>query len=291
MAEDKTKKKTQGGSLPDKDKGAGEGLETDQLEIPDMGAGVDLEEGDTSGGAGQGPDTEPLDLAKIPELRDVATKMGFKSAADIVKELERLKQQETKLSQELRISKLQTTIPPRRPTSQPTNQPSVQPVVVEDPYELVQDKTKFNSFMQATRKQWKDELRQEIKQELKQEDDDKEYEKAARKANALIAKDPEKFEKLRPIMYQFSLQDPSADLEDLYSRAEAKRKEDIEELRKEVLGDIDPNSLKVIAAHAKPAGISSASGGGQQQAEPSTAGKTAAQIVKEQILLSDKLSD
>jgi hypothetical protein len=285
MAEDKTKKKAPGGSLPDTGKGADTGLEDDQPEIPNMGEGVDLEAGDVGAGEGPAPVTEPLDLSQIPELREVAMKRGFKSAADIVKTLEGLEQQNTKLSQELRVSKLQATLPPPRRAG--SFEAPVQPAAaVEDPYELVQDKNKFNAFMQTTGKQW----REELKKEIRQEEADKEYDKAYRQANALMAKDPEKFEKLRPIMHQLSLQDPNANLEELYARAETKRKEDIEELRKEVLGDIDPNSLKIIAAHAKPAGISSASGGGQQ-ATGGTEGKTAAQIIKEQILLSDRLSD
>jgi len=91
-------------------------------------------------------------------------------------------------------------------------------------------------------------------------------------------------------MHQLSLQDPNANLEELYAKAETKRKEDIEELRKEVFGDIDLDRLKVIAAKAKPANISGASGGGQQ-ATAGTGNKTAEQLIKEAILGSDKLSD
>jgi hypothetical protein len=279
MAEDK--KKPPVGSLPDTGKGADAGLEEDQPTLPEMGGGVDLE-GEPGADAGQVPDTGPLDLTKIPEFHDVAVKKGYKSAADIVEDLKRLEQQNTKLSQELRVANLRTTLPPPRPMS--SLQPSSQPMPsVEDPYELVQDKTKFNTFMQATGKQWKEQLRQEIRQE----EADKEYAKAYNKAQALIAKDPEKFERLRPIMHQMSLAEPNADLDDLYARAEARRKEDIEEFRKEAFGDIDLDRLKVVAAKAKPAGISGASGGGQQAG--GTGGKTSEQIIKEAILGSDKL--
>jgi hypothetical protein len=276
MAEDK--KKPLAGTLPITGTGAGEDLE-DQPILPEMGGGVDLEEG---GEAGQVPDTGPLDLTKFPELHDVAVKKGYKTAADIVEDLKRLEQQNTKLSQELRVANLRATLPPPRPVGSP-QAPFQPPVSVEDPYELVQDKVKFNAFMQTTRKQIKD----EVKQEIRQEETDKEYNKAYNKAQALIAKDPEKFERLRPIMHQMSLAEPNADLDDLYARAEVKRQADIDELRKEVLGDIDPDRLKVLAAKARPASISGASGGGQHTG--GTGGKTPEQIIKEAILGSDKL--
>jgi len=286
MAEDKDKKKTQGGSLPDKDKGAGAGSEDDQLEIPDMGGGVDLEEGDTGGEAGQAPLTEPLDLATIPEFQEVARKKGFKSAADIVEALKSLEQQNTKLSQELRVSKLQATLPASRPMAGPEPQPARRSPRPTDPYELVQSPEKFNKFLD----EYDAAVEERVVNRIRKEENDKEYDKAYRQANALMAKDPEKFEKLRPIMHQLSLQDPNANLEELYAKAETKRKEDIEELRKEVFGDIDPDRLKVIAAKAKPANISGASGGGQQ-ATAGTGNKTAEQLIKEAILGSDKLSD
>ena len=280
MAEDK--KKPLAGGLPVTGTGAGVDLE-DQPTLPEMGGGVDLE-GEPGAEAGQVPDTGPLDLTTIPELRDVAVKKGYKSAADIVKALEGLEQQNTRLSQELRVSKLQATLPPPRAAGSP--QPSFQPPVsVEDPYELVQDKVKFNAFMQTTRKQ----IKEEVKQEIRQESTDKEYDMAYRKAQALIAKDPEKFERLRPIMHQMSLSEPNADLDDLYARAEIKRQADIVEIRKEAFGDIDMDRLKVIAAKAKPAGISGASGGGQRAA--GTGSKTAEQLIKEAILGSDKLTE
>lgn len=279
MAEDK--KKARVGGLPDTGTGADAGLEDDQSILPDMGAGVDLE-GEPGAEAGQVPDTGVLDLTKIPELHDVAVKKGYKSAADIVEDLKRLEQQNTKLSQELRVANLRATLPPPRPMGSP-QAPFQPPVSVEDPYELVQDKVKFNSFMQTTRKQIKD----EVKQEIRQEATDMEYNKAYNKAQALIAKDPEKFERLRPIMHQMSLSEPNADLDDLYARAEVKRQADIEEIRKEAFGDIDLDRLKVIAAKARPAGISGASGGGQQTG--ATGGKTPDQIVKEAILGSNKL--
>jgi len=281
MAEDK--KKPLAGSLPVTGTGADTALEDDQPPLPDMAGGTDLED-DAGAGAGQVPDTGLLDLTTIPELHDVAVKKGYKSAADIVNALEGLEQQNTRLSQELRVSKLQATLPPPRAAGSP--QPSFQPPVsVEDPYELVQDKVKFNAFMQTTRKQ----IKEEVKQEIRQESTDKEYDMAYRKAQALIAKDPEKFERLRPIMHQMSLSEPNADLDDLYARAEIKRQADIAEIRKEAFGDIDMDRLKVIAAKAKPAGISGASGGGQRAA--GTGSKTAEQLIKEAILGSDKLTE
>jgi hypothetical protein len=208
-------------------------------------------------------------------------KKGYKSAADIVKDLERLEQQNTKLSQELRVSKMQTTLPPQRPMAGP--EPTRRGPRPTDPYELVQDPVKFNKFLD----EYGAEVEERTYNRVRKEATDKEYDAAYRKAQALIAKDPEKFERLRPIMHQMSLSEPNADLDDLYARAEVKRQADIEELRKEVLGDIDPDRLRVIAAKAKPVSLSSASGGGQQTG--STGGKTPDQMIKEAILGSDKL--
>lgn len=276
MAEDK--KKVRVGGLPDTGTGADTGLEDDQP-LPDMGAGVDLE--GEPGEAGQAPDTEPLDLTKIPELHDVAVKKGYKTAADIVDDLKRLEQQNTKLSQELRVANMRATLPPPRPMGGP--EPTRRSPRPTDPYELVQDPAKFNKFLD----EYDAAIEERVYNRVHKEATDKEYDAAYRKAQALIAKDPEKFERLRPIMHQMSLSEPNADLDDLYARAEVKRQADIQELRKEVLGDIDPDRLKVIAAKARPAGISGASGGGQQTG--ATGGKTPEQIIKEAILGSDKL--
>jgi len=278
MAEDK--KKPLAGGLPVTGTGADAGLEDDQLPLPEMAGGVDLE-GEPGAEAGQVPDTGPLDLTTIPELREVAVRKGYKSAAEIVEDLKRLEQQNTKLSQELRVANMRATLPPPRPMAGP--EPTRRSPRPTDPYELVQDPAKFNKFLD----EYDAAIEERVYNRVHKESTDKEYDMAYRKAQALIAKDPEKFERLRPIMHQMSLSEPNADLDDLYARAETKRKEDIEELRKEAFGDIDMDRLKVIAAKAKPAGISGASGGGQQAA--GTGGKTPEQIIKEAILGSTKL--
>jgi len=279
MAEDK--KKLPVGSLPVTGTGADTGLEDDQPPLPDMAGGTDLED-DAGAGAGQVPDTGPLDLTTIPELHDVAVKKGYKSVADIVKALEGLEQQNTRLSQELRVSKLQATLPPPRPMGGP--EPTRRSPRPTDPYELVQDPAKFNKFLD----EYDAAIEERVYNRVHKESTDKEYDMAYRKAQALIAKDPEKFERLRPIMHQMSLSEPNADLDDLYARAEIKRQADIVEIRKEAFGDIDMDRLKVIAAKAKPAGISGASGGGQQTAG-GAGSKTAEQVIKEAILGSTKL--
>lgn len=276
MAEDK--KKPPVGGLPDTGTGANLGDSEDQPILPEMGGGVDLEEG---GEAGQVPDTGPLDLTKFPELHDVAVKKGYKTAADIVEDLKRLEQQNTKLSQELRVANLRATLPPPRPVGGP--EPTRRSPRPTDPYELVQDPAKFNKFLD----EYDAAIEERVFNRVRKEATDKEYDAAYRKAQTLIAKDPEKFERLRPIMHQMSLSEPNADLDDLYARAEVKRQADIEEIRKEAFGDIDLDRLKVIAAKAKPASISGASGGGQQTG--ATGGKTPEQIVKEAILGSNKL--
>lgn len=261
-------------------------LLTDDQGSPDMGLGLDLSVGG-EGGKGEGPDTGTPDLSNIsPELHEYMVKHGLKSPSELAATLKSLEQKNTELGQENRVLSMRP-IPQQAPPPPATGRKKIS--IPEDPYNLMTDKTKFNSFIQ--------EIDQVIEDRANEAVNKHDFERLTRQRDKLATRDPVKFEKLRPVMHQLSQTEEfgRSDINELYTEAE-KRMPEIEKLTGENLAKqlgLDPDdvkNIKVLTAKMRPAPISGAPGGGQQAAVGTPADE-AAKKIKEGILGSNQLNE
>lgn len=82
-----------------------------------------------------------------------------------------------------------------------------------------------------------------IKQSIREVIGEWQMQLAQREIERLRRKNPEEFERLRPYMYELSLRYPDADLHELYEGAKVLETKRMEDMRKQVLGNITPEDL------------------------------------------------
>jgi hypothetical protein len=252
-------------SPPKTDKGE---LGDESLLSPEMGGGEDL--GDEEEITEPGPETEK------PGLKALMQKKGFKSEEDFIKSFENLERKITELSQENRMLASRQFQP--SPAVSDTRKGKKLGEDIEDPYDLVTDKVKFKKFTGDVEEIIEDRVQRGIEK--------KEFARMAEEALALRDTNPKEFEKLRPFMLQVTQQYPNmTKLQDVYNKAKEMRTEYIEDLRSEMLGDVD---LKAIGGKLNPAQITS-SGGGSPEIKPLTDRQAAEKKIRDSILKATKI--
>lgn len=280
---------------------------------PDIGKGSEIEEGSTSPDIGKGESLDEFDETLAPpetgqgaggalstETQEYLKRKGFKSADELVKSHASLEKKQTESAREARLNRLSGLGVPVVQTGdvRPAGTVSREREKIEipdDPSELLYDKEKFTSFLDRYGKEVEQRTLDKVEAHLGKQEE----QKIVADYNELLRKDPEKFEKLRPTMFQLSKRYPDATLHDIYDEAEAifeeEKKKASDELLRDTFGpDVDRDKLKTLVAKAKPAQISVGAGGGQEITEivtPTSDVRARARKIKEDILGADKLTD
>lgn len=220
----------------------------------EAGSKQDAEEKGEAGEADAGHE----DDASVAKLQAFMVKKGIKDIGALVDLTADLESKNTKLSQDVQRLSAIPNLTGGAPAARPPIQAGSDEIELPDnPIELVTDKSKLKAFVQAIRKAARDEY-----ERGKQADDDLSVrQKVAQK----MAENPERFQELRPIMYELSLQFPKADIDQIYSMAEKreadKEKALIDKVRANLgLDKTDTDKLRAIVGRVRGAPISSGTG-------------------------------
>ena len=264
-----------------------------------LGQGQDIaDEGQGQGaGAAAAPVMDAGAPAVSPKLRELMERRGLKSLDELVDLTADLERTTTKLGQEKRILEMTASLPVYPPPSQAgaaAQPPPAKKVIFDgDPYELVTDKEKFNTFLSDFQAQTREETRRTIADEQGRQV----YQSLSNEARNLIAEDPDKFSRLRPRMMGLAAlpQNQGVSLHELMSQAEKEELSDSKKRSSEVLRQlsevIDLDKLKALAPKMR-VSISGGSGQGAAAAgrEPTTT-QEAEQVIKKAILGSNVLAE
>ena len=266
---------------PDKDKG----LELTDDKPPDMGTGEELVEG-KEGEETEASIIEQAEEEKLsPELEELMKKKGFKDLGEFAKAYEASEKKQTELEKDARLRSL--TEVPARPRVERTF--TEVPELAKDPYDM--SKEEFGEYQTKREKAFEERM------VAKYEDAeaDKKWDREYRETMAVVNKDPERFEVLKPQLQALHARYPKAPLSEIYSIADEtekvhsqKRKE---EFIRETFGpNADVDKLKTLVSKVRPATVSDAGGTGaanvnktdkQKAAEAIWAGITDAEVRKE----------
>lgn len=285
--------------------------EKKKKEPPDIGKGSEVDEGSLSPDIGKGEELDEsqdeFDETIVPpepeegtggplsaETQEYLKGKGFKSADELVKSHESLEKKQTDLTRDARLNRLGGPYVPAPAVERPAGSLTREKIEIpDDPSELLYDKEKFKTFLDNYGNQVEARTLEKVDAHLGQQEE----QRILAEYNSLLSEDPDKFEKLRPMMFQLSKRYPNAAMQDLYAEADVhyqkQKKEASSELLKDVFGpDVDASKIKTLVSKMKPATISSSSGGGQEI--PVTVSSTVrerAKTVKEEILGATKLTD
>lgn len=239
----------------------GEEIIDDTKDIPDMGAGEELSKEEAAKKEdSEVPDTGEAEEEELdPELKQLMEKKGFKSPGEAVKAFEALEREKTKLEQDRRMSSLIPADIPARPRTKRELKPY--PKLEKDPLDMTKEE------YEQHRMQEREALKDELSYMYTEAEADKEYRRTYTSAMTKINKDPQKFQKLKPIMNDLRYQHPQANFDQLYETAEGLEKDVSkrrrEEVARELFGeDVDVDKLGTLLAKARPAAISGAGGSG-----------------------------
>lgn len=275
---DENKKKS---DPPDKDKDqvqGGEGFQAAEPE-PEPFTG-DIE--------GQKSFDGELSLDDVdPKFRDLIIQKGWKTlgeVADGVKELERQRSEDgrRKRMTEMSPQGMQPQPPYRIPQQGP---PEWKPP--EDLADVVMDPEKSKQFL----RDYENGILSKVQYMQAMQNAAQERGRMTAEINRKQAENPEEFEVLRPYMIRISQGNPNINsLDDLYDMAKEARKTHIKQDVKQGLseitgGEVDDSRLKTLFSRTKSAGISGASGGGQEGiTDPQTRQQREAERIKKEIL-------
>lgn len=285
--------------------------EKKKKEPPDIGKGSEVEAGSETPEIGKGeelvPEDEFDDTIVSPDIgegtggplsaetQEYLKNKGFKGTDDLVKSHEGLEKRQTEVARDNRLNRLTGAfnIPPQtqeRPAGAVTRKKIEIP---DDPSELLYDKEKFKTFLDSYGAEVKASTLEEVDAHLGKQEE----QRILAEYNDVLSKDPEKFEKLRPTMFNLSKRFPNASMKDLYDEADAvyaeQKKRASSELLTDAFGpDVDQDKLKTLVSKMKPAAISTGSGGGQEIAVTAlSGGRERAKKIKEEILGATKITD
>ena len=263
-----------------------------------LGQGQDItDEGQGQGaGAATAPVTDAGAPAVSPKLRELMERRGLKSLDELVDLTADLERTTTKLGQEKRILEMTASLPVYPPPSQAgaaAQPPAAKKVIFDgDPYELVTDKEKFNTFLSDFQAQTREETRRTIADEQGRQV----YQSLSNEVRNLIAEDPDKFSRLRPRMMGLAAlpQNQGVSLHELMSQAEKEELSDSKKRSSEVLRQlsevIDLDKLKALAPKMR-VSISGGSGQGAAAGREPTTTQEAEQVIKKAILGSNVLAE
>jgi|GEM_PF-5163321 len=235
---------------------------------PIMGTGEELLTGDEPGAGSEPPVIGQGDEQLSPESVEFIKTKGFKSIDEVIKSAQNSEKKITELRQEDQLKGYLGIPPPMAPVQQPvTTQPEPEPEIEipDDIYSIMSDQDKAKAFFKDHDKQVEDRVTKRITagyQQVKAGE-------MRREMYNKYAEDPQKFQRLRPIMKDLADQYPHANLNQLMSAAEkveTRQKERFaEEARKAVgLEGIDLDKLKTVVDKAQATTPISTGGGGGQ---------------------------
>jgi hypothetical protein len=177
-------------------------------------------EADQAGKDGEGAQDD--DDASVAKLQSFMQKKGVNDISKLVDHFTDLEKKNTLLSQDVQRLSAVTRFPAGEPGAgyaPPGGRDVKPPAEVELPENAIDLVTKpgaLKSFVASIKASVRDEVRQEYEQGRQAETVQGLKERVARK----MAEDPDKFQSLRPTMYELSFQHPYADIDELYSLAE-----------------------------------------------------------------------
>lgn len=285
--------------------------EKKKKEPPEIGKGSEIAAGSETPEIGKGEELVPedeFDETVVPpdigegtagslstETQEYLKSKGFKDADDLVKSHEGLEKRQTELARDNRLNRLTGAFNvPASTEVRPEGSLTREKIEIpDDPSELLYDKEKFTKFLDKYGAEVEARTLTKVDAHLGKQEENRilaEY-------NSVLSKDPEKFEKLRPTMFNLTKRYPNASMQDLYDEADSiftdQKEKASDEFLKDTFGqDVDKDKLKTIASKIRPAAISAGSGGGQEIAVTALSGaQERAKKVKEEILGATKLTD
>lgn len=234
---------------------------------PEMGKGETLLTGEKGDVGLEPPEIGQGDEQLSPESTEYIKTKGFKSVDELVKSAQNSEKKITELRQADQLKGDLGIPPPMAPTSQPpvTQEPEAEVEIPDDIYSIISDQDKAKTFFRDFAKKVEARTTKKITagyQQLKTTEMKQEmYNK--------YTEDPQKFQRLRPIMTELARQHPHANLNQLMGAAEkveVQRKELFAEEAKRAVGleGIDLDKLKVLADKAQTTTPLSTGGGGGQ---------------------------
>lgn len=264
---------------------------------PSPNKGKDEGLSDNSGDTGlTSPDTGQGGGQDDSELQQLLRERGFKNPDDLAKSYRELETKKTELEKAKRLNSLS-----RPPVfTQPDAEVHVDDFNFDgDLYGTITDNDRGRQFL----KTYRDNIIKSTIKAIDKRDQNRKANQLVYEVNRLMAEDPERFERLRPIMVRIArenpgIQDSAEGLRWLYSEAtklegETRKSQAWESLKEIGLDREDIERFKAIASKSKPAKISGAGGGG------STIEKSPDQMTEEEkgkkiiddILKADTMND
>lgn len=271
---------------PDPNKDTGEELLTDDEKR------LKLEEGEESldeEGKEKPPDTGEAEKVGIsPKIKDYMTKHGIKDLDELIERSEKDERKITQLSRERRLMTPATMEPTVTDRSRKRERAKVE--IPQDTYGMITDPEKFGSFMDKVSEVIDQNVGAIVQDTLEQ----KEVEGMKRQFMKLADKDPEKMDRLLPIMNGLSKRYQNADIIDLYEMAEEVEVDNKErtkkEIAKELLGSEDAlPRLKALLEKGGPTGHISGGTGGEPGDEKLTGIEKQKKAVTDAILEASTL--
>ena len=225
--------------------------------VPKMGAGEDLPEGKVAKET-EASITEQAEEEKLsPELEELMKKKGFKDLSEFAKAYEASEKKQTELEKDARLRSL--TQVPERPKQEREIKPY--PELTKEPYDM--SKEEYEVFRKQEREAFKDELTGMYEDA----EADKKWNREYRETMAVVNKDPERFEALKPTLATLHTKYPDAPLSEIYPLADEMEKSQNQrrkdEFIKETFGpNVDVDKLKTLVSKVRPAEIAGAGGAG-----------------------------
>jgi hypothetical protein len=177
-------------------------------------------EADQAGKDGAGVQDD--DDASVVKLQSLMQKKGINDISKLVDHFTEMEKKNTLLSQDVQRLSAVTRFPAGdtgtgyAPPGRRDVKPPAEVELPENAIDLVTKPGALKSFVASIKASVRDEVRQEYEQGRQAETVQGLQARVARK----MAEDPEKFQSLRPTMYELSFQYPNADIDELYSLAE-----------------------------------------------------------------------
>lgn len=229
-------------------KGIEDGLDMDQVE---GGRSVDTGEGQQVGqGQQQALSEEEVAEASVKKLEEFMIRKGIPDIEGLVEYAAGLERTNTKMAQDLQ--RLMVTAAGVQQSQAKVVETDLDKLIPENPVDVITDKAKFKDMVQK--------LRESIWSEFEQA---RQQEKAAtvqQRLQRIAEQDPDRFQELRPIMYELAAQNPSlTDVDELYKMADAKLKQKeqamINRLKQSLgLSNIEPERIRGLANKARISG-------------------------------------
>jgi len=222
-----------------------------------MGEGEELVEG-KPGEETEASITEQAPEEKLsPELEAVMKKKGFKDLDEFAGAYKALEKKETDLEKDARLRSL-TEVPPR---------PKVErtfaeiPKLTKEPFDMSREEFEDYQGKRETA------FQEKMTAMYQDAEADKKWDREYRETMAVVNKDPERFEALKPTLATLHTKYPNAPLSEIYPMADEMEKTQSQRRKDEFIRETfgpnaDVDKLKTLVSKVRPAEIAGASGPG-----------------------------